>query len=461
MIKIELMKTNFFRLTTLLFMLLVSIAWLQSCSEDDISAEDPQIITEEPEELENEELEVIVIEEPDFTPEGIVEVFNADKVDDNYILVNDAAANRVFLINKEARLLHEWSLTNNIGNDAFLLPNGKLLASLESDDPQIKLGGKGGRLQIVAPDGTVEWDFIYSSLNGETHHDAEMLPNGNIIAMVWQRFSTEVATQAGFMLEDDVFPESIIEINPATDEIVWEWHSWDHLIQDHDPTKDNFGVVSEHPERIDINYVPKSETVADVKGDIMHANAIAYDEVNDVILLSINFYSEVWAIDHSTSTVEAAGQSGGNYGKGGDLIYRFGNPQTYQNSLGSRLFHNNHFPNLLKGEDQGKLLMFSNGNDLGQSTVFELELPSAYDLQTNSNNELKITWSFTDPELYSPKVSGAVPLPNGNILITEGTFGFWEVTREKEVVWKCNIQGFIWRGYHYAKDAPEIKLLGL
>jgi len=454
------MKNKIIHFPAMLFILLASIVWLQSCSEDGVVVEDNEIIAEEPVPEEPEDPDPI-IEEPDFTPEGVVEVFNADKVDDNYILVNDAAANRVYLMDKEARLLHEWTLTNNIGNDVFLLPNGKLLASLESDDPQIRLGGKGGRLQIVDPVGNVEWDFIYSSLEGETHHDAELLPNGNIIAMVWKRLTTTEAVQAGFMLEDDVFPESIIDINSATDVLVWVCHSWDHLIQDHDATKDNYGVVSGHPELIDINYVPKSGTVADVKGDIMHANAIAYDEVNDVILLSANFYSEVWAIDHSTSTEVAAEHSGGNYGRGGDLIYRFGNPQTYENLAGNRLFYNNHFPNLLKGVDQGKLLIFSNGNGFDQSTVYELELPTAYELQANANNELKVTWSFTDPELYSPKVSGAVPLPNGNILITEGTFGFWEVTREKEVVWKCNVQGFLWRAYHYSKDAPEIKLLGL
>jgi hypothetical protein len=364
-------------------------------------------------------------------------------------------------MDKEARLLHEWPLTNNIGNDVFLLPNGKLLASLESDSPQIQLGGKGGRLQFIAPDGTVDWDFIYSSSDGETHHDAELLPNGNIIAMVWKRKPAEAGVQAGFMLEDDVFPESIIEIDPNTNEIVWEWHSWDHLIQDHDVTKDNFGVIADHPERIDINYVPKSGNSVEIKGDIMHANGIAYDKVNDVILLSANFYSEVWVIDHSTTTQEAASNSGGAYGKGGDLIYRFGNPMAYGNTLGERMFYNNHFPNILKGDDLGKLLIFSNGNGLGQSTVFELELPAIYDLKAGTNNELKVTWSFTDPDLYSGKVSGAVPLPNGNILITEGDFGFWEVTREKEVVWKFNAPGFFWRGYSYSKTAPEIQALDL
>ncbi len=453
--KIEMMKINSINLSAKFFALLVFIVGLQSCSENEPLPEDAQIIVEEP------VLEDPTNEVPDFTPEGVVAVFNADKVDDNYILVNDAAANRVYLMDKEARLLHEWTLTNNIGNDVFLLPSGKLLASLEADDPQIKLGGKGGKLQFVAPDGTVEWNFIHSSLEGETHHDAELLPNGNIIAMVWEKRTSENALQAGFMLDTDVFVESIIEVNPTTDEIVWEWHSWDHLIQNHDETKDNHGTISEQPERIDINYAGGLGGSADTEGDLMHANAIAYDKVNDVILLSVNFYSEVWVIDHSTSTQEAATSSGGNYGKGGNLIYRFGNPEAYQNTEGNRLFHNNHFPNVLEGEDQGKLLIFSNGNDIMQSSVLELQLPDVYALQANSNNEPKVTWSFTDPDLYSGKVSGAVPLPNGNILITEGDFGFWEVTRDKEVVWKCSSEGFFWRGYHYSKDAPEINILGL
>jgi hypothetical protein len=364
-------------------------------------------------------------------------------------------------MDKDARLLHEWDLTNNIGNDVFLLPNGKLLASLESDAPKVPFGGKGGRLQFVAFDGTVEWDFIYSSIEAETHHDAELLPNGNVIAMVWGEKSQEEAVEAGFMLEGKAFPESIIEIDPASNEIVWEWHSWDHLVQDHDAAKANFGTIEEHPELIDLNYVAKTDQDKAVSGDIMHANAIAYDPVNDLIFLSVNFYSEVWVIDHSTSVEEAAAHSGGNFGKGGDLVYRFGNPEAYENPVGARLFHNNHFPNLLTGADQGKLLIFSNGNDVEQSTVYELQLPEVLGLAPNTDNEPTITWSFTDPELYASRVSGAVPLPNGNVLITEGDFGFWEVTRDEEVVWKFNTQGFFWRGYHYDKDAPEISAVGL
>ena len=392
---------------------------------------------------------------------GSADFLNPALVDEHYILVNDAGANRAYIMDKKGQLRHEWELTNNIGNDVFLLPNGNVLASLESDDPRISFGGRGGRLQFVAPDNAVLWDFIYSTEDAETHHDAELLPNGNVIALVWEKRSSEEAVASGSMKSMDLYPEAVIEIDPATDQIVWEWHSWDHLVQDYDDSRSNFGVVSEHPELIDLNYVTKANSAPEDNGDIMHANAIAYDAARDLIFISVNFYSEVWVIDHSTTPAQAAGHTGGAFGKGGDLVYRFGNPEAYQNAAGTRLFYNNHFPNLLTGADQGKLLIFSNGNGPDQSTVYELRLPDALELIPNSDNEPSVLWDFTHPDLFSGKVSGAVELPNGNILITEGDFGFWEVTREKEVVWKFSAQGFFWRGYSYEKGAPEIKALGL
>ena len=383
-----------------------------------------------------------------------VEFLNRSLVDDNYVLINNAGSNRVYLINKQGDILYEWPLNSNIGNDVVWLPDQRLLASLEAETPKITFGGQGGKLQITDKDGNVSWNFDYSSEEAETHHDVEMLPNGNVIALVWERRTAVEAENAGSNLGIDVYPEAVIEVDPSTNSIVWEWHAWDHLIQDHDDSKENFGNVSEHPELIDLNFVPQED------GDIMHANAIAYDPIRDVIYISVNFYHEVWVIDHSTSTEEATGHEGGNYNKGGDLLYRFGNPAAYRNTAGNRLFYNNHFPNLF-GENRDKMLIYSNGNGLDQSTVYELQLPNDFSLLPDTNNEPQVTWSFTHPDLYAPKVSGAVNLPNGNVLITEGDFGLWEVTREGEVVWKYSAPGFYWRGYHYNKDAPEITALGL
>ncbi|WP_373074410.1 aryl-sulfate sulfotransferase [Zeaxanthinibacter enoshimensis] len=420
-----------------------------SCEKDDAVVKEEIAVPEEPVLEEEEEEE----QGEDDSPESPVSFFYPDLVMDHYILINNAASNEVYLINKQGERVFDWSLSNNIGNDVFLLPDGRLLASLEADDVKMALGGQGGKLQFVAADGTIEWNFDYSSEEAELHHDAELLPNGNVIAMVWEKVPQLDAEEAGSGHGMDIFVEGIIEVNPETNEIVWEWHSMDHLVQDHNPDKQNFGSVAENPNKIDLNYVTHE------KGDIMHANGISYDPVNDLIFLSVNFYSEVWVIDHSTTTEEAAGSNGGNFNKGGDLVYRFGNPEAYQNPAGTRLFNNNHFPNLLTGDDSGKMLIFSNG--ISQSTVYELELPTTYDLVQGIDNEPVVSWSFTDPDLYSPKVSGAVPLPNGNVLITEGDFGLWEVTRDGKVVWQYQSPGFYWRAYHYDKDSPEINALGL
>ena len=386
---------------------------------------------------------------------GTIQLFNPSAVADNFILVNDAGNNRAYIMDKEAKILHEWPLTNNLGNDAFLLPDGRLLASLETDDPKITLGGQGGKIQFVDADGTVLWNFDYSSEESETHHDVELLPNGNVLAMVWEKRTMQEAEAAGSTLGIDVFPDALIEVNPTTDEIVWEWHVWDHIIQEADDTKANFGVVADNPQLINVNYVPNE------RGDITHGNGISYDASKDLIYLSSNFFHEIWVIDHSTTTAEAAASSGGNFDKGGDLLYRFGNPEAYNNPEGTRLFFNNHYPNLLSGTDAGKVLVFVNGAGFDQSTVYELELPASFNLLPNTDNEPTISWSFTDPELFSDRVSGAVRLPNGNTMITEGDFGLWEVSRFGEVLWKFEGPGFYWRAYHYDKDAPEIKALGL
>ena len=395
-----------------------------------------------------EELEVV----------GTTETFDASNVSDDLLLVNDASGNRVYLMNKDAEVVFEWPLSNNIGNDAYLLPNGQLLAILESDTPQITFGGKGGQIQLIDKNGDIDFLFEHNSEDYITHHDIEILPNGNILALVWEKVSADTATEHGVTLGLDIYPEAIIEVNPNTGQIVWEWHAFDHIIQDEDDTKLNFGVIADHPELINVNYYPLDN------GDIMHANGLSYDANKDVIYVSMNWYHEVWVIDHSTTTAEAKTNTGGNYGKGGNLIYRFGNPKAYGNLQGERRFYNNHFPNPETG-NPNSMLIYVNGNPSGPSTVYELQLPDTFSLMPDQDNEPTVSWSYSDPDMYSSKVSGAVRLANGNTLITEGDFGVWEVSPAGDVVWKLthtdNENTFLWRTYAYDKDAPEIQSLGI
>jgi len=381
-------------------------------------------------------------------------------IDNSYVLAVKNGGAESFLFDKNGEELFKWTFDSNLGNDLELLPDGKLIGMFKTATPSFTFGGYGGIVKILNLDGSVNWEYEYASENYLGHHDVELLPNGNVLFLAWERISATAAKQAGVDTEFDIYPEVLIEVDPDTDNIVWEWHSFDHIIQDRFSNISTFGDVGDNPQLIDFNYALREN------GDIMHANGIDYDRTKDVIYVSINFYSEVWVIDHSTTKEEARTTSGGNFGKGGNLIYRFGNPEAYNNTRGVRLFYNNHFPNFLENDELGAgnvLIYVNKDKNADQSAVYELKMPETFNLASNTNNEPEIVWSFTDTELFYQRISGAVRLKNGNTLICEGDFGFWEVATGGEVVWKFdgNDQGDYWRSYAYGINSLEVMSLGL
>ena len=75
----------------------------------------------------------------------------------------------------------------------------------------------------------------------------------------------------------------------------------------------NYGQVSAHPELVNINL---GQFTNPVEGDWLHPNVIDYDPVIDQIVFSSIHLDEIFIIDHSTTTADAASHSGGNSGMG-------------------------------------------------------------------------------------------------------------------------------------------------
>jgi hypothetical protein len=380
-----------------------------------------------------------------------------------YTLLSPLSSRTTFLIDMEGRVVNAWVTDSTPSSLAYLLPHGNLLrAGVWAEAPIRGVAGGGGRLQELTWDGKPVWDFTYGTTTRIPHHDFTRLPNGNILLVVQDRRSADEALAAGRIASTiqggEVHADSLIEIRPTgptTADVVWEWHAWDHLIQDHDRTKANFGDVAVHPERIDVNFNVVPDRRANP--DWTHFNAVAYNARLDQIVVSLRNFSEIWIIDHSTTTKEAAGTTGGRSGRGGDLLFRWGNPRAYRagTAADQRLFgqHDAHWiPDGLPGA--GHLLLYNNGDtrpDSRYSSVEELVLPmdAAGRYQRLPNGQYgpdAPEWSYTAPnktDFYSVNISGAMRLPNGNTLICAGAPGIlFEVTSAGRVVWQYNVPSF-------------------
>lgn len=373
-------------------------------------------------------------------------IFYEDLTFDGLTLFSPSASNNVYLIDNCGRIVHSWQCTARPGSTVYLNADGTLYRASKVDHPQIQGAGAGGIIERYDWNNNLIWSYEYSSVDYQAHHDFQILPNGNVLILAWELKDLEAITKAGreisVLTSSKLWPEHIIEVEPTgpeTGDIVWEWHVWDHLIQDYDPTKDNYGIVSENPGKIDINYIRPGHDGA----DWIHANSIDYNAELDQILISSACFDEIWIIDHGITREEAAREPG-------DLLFRWGNPQTYKRGTeeDKMLFgqHSAHW--IPKGlPDENQLLVFNNGRGRPgslYSSVVKINPvldDSEYKFDGNGNYlPLSFDWEYTDDppsSLYSPLVSGAQQLPNGNILIVDGVHGtFIEITRDGEKVWK-------------------------
>lgn len=397
---------------------------------------------------------------------------------EGYNLFAPVTSKVTYLTDIDNNVVWSWDSEYMPGLAAYLLEDGSLLRAGYVGNENFEIPGAGGVVQIIAPDGEVTWEYEYSSDEHLQHHDVEMLPNGNILLVAWEKEDSASALAAGRTPEntthEGVLSDSIIEVKPTADgggEIVWEWHAWDHLVQDTDESIENYGNVAEHPDLIDVNYIG----ARGAKHEWTHFNSVTYNAELDQIMVSVRSFSEVWVIDHSTTTEEAAGHSGGESGKGGDLLYRWGNPEAYgRGEPGEEQLFVQHcarwIPEGVPGA--GDILVFNNGTgrsggNYSTATQFTppLSADDTYELtgdEPYGPGEPSWTWEADPPDsFYAPVVSSAQRLANGNTLIVDGPDGlFLEVDAEGNTVWEWAYGSPVFKVVRYGAEYPGLPDLG-
>lgn len=415
---------------------------------------------------------------------------NGPEAFDGYTLVAPTGATRTHLIDNCGRIVNQWDSEFRPGESAYLLEDGSLLRTARQSSTVFNGGGIGGRIERFSWDGELLWSYTLANDTAHHHHDMAWLPNGNVVLLAWELKTEAQAAEAGRESEGPLWPPMLVEIEPDGEDggnVVWEWHAWDHLIQDVDPELPHFADPALSPTRFNINYGQVTGggfPGGNAGGDWFHCNAVAYNAELDQLMLNSRNWNEFYIIDHSTSTEDAAGPAG-------DLLYRWGNPQTYnRGDAEDRFFYQQHDahwllqegPSITGGDSALTVMVYNNGNGRpggDGSSVDELLLPWAdghYTLPPEDDFGVpfapwQLSWSWPEnPSMafHSHNISGSQRLPNGNTLICEGNKGkLFEITPEGDIVWEYTTAYNQWgaisqgdnpfgtatfRAYRYAPD---------
>lgn len=394
---------------------------------------------------------------------------------DGYTLYNKQNNNNTYLIDGNGDIAHTWNCNVACNYTVLLKENGNIVRGGKYNGNQLNGAAIGGMVQEIDPSGNVVWEYIYSNANHCQHHDICLIGD-NVLLTAWEVKTASEVTAAGYSTNSDKWPTHFVELQPdgnGSANIVWEWHIWDHLIQDVDPNKPNYGNIADNPQLIDINMIQSQGGggPGGGGGDWFHVNGVDYNAELNQIAFSSRFASEIYIIDHSTTTSEAASHSGGNSGMGGDILYRWGNPSNY-NTSGSqvvpaavhdvRWIENDGRPNA------GFLQVFNNsGGGNNQSTIDAIDATGAagngYTYNKTAGQAFEpISYSWRYDCVYSaPGQSASDRMSNGNIFVnTSGGQGGAGIMYETDptgnnIIWQYNGGGPA-KAFRYECDYPGI-----
>ena len=292
----------------------------------------------------------------------------------------------VYLLDRDGIEVHRWDMPYPPGLYGYLLPNGNLfyLAKGRDEPKGSRIAAwqrwRGGVLLEVDWHGNIVWEHRDTN----HHHDARRTATGGAIYLTLQRVPDDVASEVKGGIPgsgaDGMWADVIVEVD-TTGERIWEWRSYEHL----DPNTD---II----------------TFNDSRDEWGHGNTVVPLD-DDRVMVSLRNISTVGIIDKKT----------------GAFTWK----------LGSEILSQQHAPNLLPN---GNILVFDNGThrpDIAMTFSRVIEFDPG-------RNE--IVWEYRDEpdyNFFSPFISGARRLPNGNTLITEGQFGrMFQVTTDGKVVWE-------------------------
>jgi len=297
----------------------------------------------------------------------------------------------VYLVDMEGKPAHTWRIEGiTVQSHCRLIPNGHLIVPTH-DRSDVDRGNVG--LFEFDPEGKIVWQY-----RCRVDHDYQVRPNGNILV---HQITENMCPPLGPELKRHPY---MVEVT-RDKEMVWEWRGEEHLD--------------------DLKALLSPEAWAHVMERATGQFAFDWAHNNTLQLIPPN----------RTYEKEVAAGGPARF-KPGNIVFSYrsndviGVIDTETKRIvwawGPGVIDGQHKPHMLPN---GNILLFDNGTLRGYSRVIEV----------NPLTE-EIEWEYDGrPEhgFFSPYISGAQRLPNGNTLICEGGKSrLFEVTRDGELVWE-------------------------
>ncbi len=397
---------------------------------------------------------------PTIYPTGAT-VYQPEKASSGYTIYQ-AADLGALLIDMNGKEVHLWKGLRGFPNK--LLPGGYVLGSTAERDPQY---GFQDEVDVVQVDweGNIVWKFNQYEFIKDPGHEPQWMARahhdyqreGNPVGYYSPELEPRIIGGTTLILahknvhkpeiSDKLLLDDVIIEVDWEGNILWEWAVSDHFnelgfdesaknVLFRDPNTRFFGNSTEASAG-DWMHINSMSTIGpnkyyDQGDERFHPDNIIWDarETNIIAIIDKKTGNIVWKLgpDYSTADVKHLGWIIGQH-------------------------HAHIIPQGLPGE--GNLLVFDNGGWAG----YGLPNPaSPYGVKSAVRDHsrileinpvtLEIEWQYTPTEagfqapldsyrFYSPYISSAQRLPNGNTLITEGADGrIFEVTHEHELVWE-------------------------
>src|SRR4029453_1230864 len=169
-----------------------------------------------------------------------------DDPQEGYLLLAPFEQQYTYLVDTDGRVAKQWRTSTRPGLSQLLTPAGEPggAGSLEQRGAFATGQGGGGRIEALSWEGRPLWQKDFADDTQMQHHEIDVLPNGNVLAIVWERVTEADAIALGrdpkLLPGKELWADKIVEYDPKTDQVVWEWRVQDHLVQDHDPDKPNY-----------------------------------------------------------------------------------------------------------------------------------------------------------------------------------------------------------------------------